>query len=71
MRNYYQIYGGTGDRNTYFLEIDHDKKEFAAGREKGKVNKKGYSPIDITAYKAEILKVGIEYKYTPLQGAAL
>ncbi len=59
---YYQIYE---DRTTYLLMIDHEKKIFALGSFKGnpkKQNKK-FKEIDITAYRAEISKIGVEYQY--------
>ncbi len=59
MKKYYQIYE---DRKTYFLEIDHEKKTFAIGSVSGKKRKKGYSDIDITGYREQILRVGVDYK---------
>ena len=56
----YQFYE---DRTTYLLDIDHEKKTFAVGSFKGKSKKKiPYMPIDATAYRNEILKIGIDYK---------
>lgn len=59
MKECYQIYE---DRRTYLLEIDHVKKEFATGSIKGKKNVSGYKPIDTTGYKAQILRIGVDYK---------
>lgn len=59
MKECYQIYE---DKQTYFLEIDHEEKTFAVGSVKGKKRKKGYSDIDITGYKAQIMRIGVEYK---------
>lgn len=55
----YQIYE---DRKTYLLEVDHSKKEFAVGSIKGKKKIFGYRQIDTTGYKAQILRIGVEYK---------
>ena len=59
MKKTYSIYE---NRRTYFLEIDHKEKTFQVGSVKGKVKKSGVFPIDSTGYKAEILKIGTEYK---------
>lgn len=59
MKKTYSIYE---NRGTYFLEIDHKEKTFQVGSVKGKVKKSGVFPIDSTGYKAEILKIGTEYK---------
>ena len=59
MKKIYSIYE---NRRTYFLEIDHKEKTFQVGSVKGKVKKSGVFPIDSTGYKAEILKIGTEYK---------
>ncbi len=57
---YYQIYE---DRTTYLLMIDHTKKIFSLGSFKGKPKKqnKKFKEIDITAYREEISKIGVEY----------
>lgn len=58
MKEHYQIYE---DRTTYLLEIDHASKAFAVGSIKGKVNIPGYRPIDTSAYKEQIRRIGVEY----------
>lgn len=55
----YQIYE---NKQTYFLRINHAEKNFAIGSAKGKKNKEGYKNIDITGYKEQIMKVGVDYK---------
>lgn len=59
MKECYQIYE---DRKTYFLEIDHEKKNFAVGSVKGKKKKRGYRDIDITGYRAQIMRIGVDYE---------
>lgn len=59
MKECYQIYE---DRKTYFLEIDHKEKIFAVGSAKGKKKKNGYRDIDITGYKAQIMRIDVDYK---------
>lgn len=60
----YQTYNEE-DKTTYLLDIDHEKKRFAVGSFKGKPKKKNlYIPIDITEYKDEINKIGVDYKCT-------
>ena len=58
MKECYQIYE---DRRTYFLEIDHEEKTFAVGSTKGKKKKRGYRDIDITGYRSQIMRVGVDY----------
>ncbi len=56
----YSIYE---DRTTYLLEIDQKKKTYSVGSIKGKLKRETpYVPIDITAYKNEISKIGIDYQ---------
>lgn len=61
MKKTYSIYE-IEEKKTYFLEIDHEEKTFDVGCHKGKIQKPGVIPIDSTGYKAEISKIGVEYK---------
>lgn len=58
MKEHYQI---CEDKTTYLLEIDHAHKTFAVGSVKGKVNIPGYRPVDTSAYKEQIRRIGVEY----------
>ena len=57
---YYQIYeSGT----TYLLAIDHDKKVFSVGSFKGKPGGSSkFKPIDETAYRSHITRIGVDYR---------
>lgn len=59
MKECYQIYE---DKRTYFLEIDHEQKTFSVGSAKGKKRKNGYRDIDETGYRAQIMRIGVDYE---------
>lgn len=52
------------DRNTYYLKLDHSKKTFSVGHEKGTHKKPGYRSVSPEEYKSILMTYSPKYRAT-------